>query len=298
MKSRIGKHTLTLLLLMIIASTASAHKSGPIVYQHYSRAFQNDVCEVLKCDKDVTGRIEVPYNVSRGTGNWVVESIALGAFQECGMQEVKLSGAIRTIGGQAFYNCPNLRIVELSQGTKFIESGAFSYCTALQQINLPESLKMLGDNAFYNCTSLTEITLGSNLDKLGQQAFFHCTALQKVDIRAPLSEIPTAAFSECYSLREITVGGSIRTIGQDAFRSSGIEKIFLGSRVNRIGFGAFAQCDRLTDIYLYTATPPAAQGAFFYNQYATIKIHVPRASKAAYASHPDWKDFKNIIADL
>lgn len=286
---------LVAVMSVILASpSAFAHKSGPITYQHYSRALRNDVCQVLMCDKNVTGRIEVPYNVSRDLGNWVVESIALGAFQECRMTEVQLSGAIRTIGGQAFYNCPNLKLVELKEGLKFIETGAFSYCQKLDSINLPQSLKYIGDNAFYGCLSLRTIRLGRHMEHLGQQAFFGCRSLTTVEANAPITKVQTSAFGECSSLTTITLP-SVRIICSYAFERSGLRSIYIGPHIRTIEFSAFASCNNLTDVYIYSTKPPTARGAFSYGATKRMTLYVPAGSENAYRNHPDWKDFGKII---
>ncbi len=281
------------ILLFSLSLPATAHKSGPITYQHYARAFRNDVCTVLDCDKNVKGRIEVPYNVSRDWGNWVVEGIELGAFQECQMEEIQLSGAIRTIGGSAFHACPNLRVVELSEGLKFIEGSAFAFCSKLDSINLPNSLKHIGDNAFHSCISLRRIKFGENIHQLGENAFCGCSSLSHVDADY-ITKLEMGAFSSCESLSVIMLP-SIRIIGSWAFQRSGLKNVYLGPHIRTIEFGAFSSCYSLQKIYLYTSTPPSANGAFDYDAPRRIKLYVPEGSEETYRSHPDWKNFAEII---
>ncbi len=285
---------LTLFLLVISLSLPTlAHKSGPITYQHYARAFRNDVCTVLDCDNDVKGRIEIPYNVSRGWGNWVVEGIEMGAFQECQMEEIQLSSAIRTIGGSAFHACPNLKIVELNEGLKFIEDNAFSFCSKLDSINLPNSLKHIGNSAFHSCISLRHIEFGENIHQLGENAFCGCSALSKVKAEY-ITVLEMGAFSDCSSLTFLVLP-RIREIGSWVFQRSGLQNIYLGPYTRKIEFGAFSACYYLQNVYLYTSTPPSAQGAFDYDAPRRIKLYVPEGSEEAYRSHPDWKNFAEII---
>lgn len=284
----------TLIALMAVLS-AEAHKSGPIVYQHYARGLRNDICTVLKCEKNVTGRIEVPYNVSRDFGNWVVEGIELGAFQECLMSEIQLSRAIRTIGGQAFYRCPNLKVVEIKgNGLKFIETGAFSYCSKLDSINLPNNLQYIGDNAFNSCISLTKIRFGAEMTHLGQNAFAWCSALKEVIIDGPLADIANGAFMGCSSLQVITLR-SARVIRSWAFQSAGLVAIAIGPYIRTIEFGAFDSCSSLSEIYITALKPPAAHGAFNLSAMQRIKVYVQPAAVEAYRAHPDWKNFAQII---
>lgn len=280
---------------LVVTSSAFAFKSGPIEYQPIPRLIDDNLCSVIKCDKNVRGRIEVPYNVSRDWSNYQVEAIQLGAFQECEMEEIQLPNSIRTIGGSAFSRCPNLRVVEIKgNGLKFIEVGAFSYCQKLETINLPNNVKMIGDNAFNSCTSLKSIHFGVQMTSLGQNAFAWCSALEQVIIDSPLGTIPNGAFMGCSSLKNITLR-SVRTIESWAFQRAGLQAIAIGPYIRNIQFGAFDSCYQLVEIYITAKNPPAAQGAFNQNQMKNITVYVPAACVNAYRNHPDWKNFGQIL---
>ena len=280
---------------LFVTSSALAFKSGPIEYQPIPRLIDDNLCSVIKCDKNVRGRIEVPYNVSRDWSNYQVESIQLGAFQECEMEEIQLPNSIRTIGGSAFNRCPNLRVVEIKgNGLKFIEVGAFSYCQKLESINLPNNVKMIGDNAFNSCISLKKICFGAEMTSLGQNAFAWCSALESVEINGPIGEISNGAFMGCTSLKVITLR-SARKICSWAFQRSGLQAVAIGPYIHTIEFGAFDSCSSLTEVYITAAKPPKAQGAFSYNAMPRMTLYVPAAYVEAYRSHPDWKNFGQII---
>lgn len=288
-----------LVLLLIAPLSIYALKSGPITYQVYDKLLGEDVAHVLECEKNVTGEIDVPYNVSRHFDNWKVVEIGDYAFQECRLSGVKLSPAIRTISAGAFYSCPNLKSVTTSNGLKFIEGSAFAQCRSLESINFPRSLKYIGDNAFYYCSSLKEVKLGEHLTHLGMQAFMYCTSLERVEFACPLTYIPDAAFNYCSSLQTITLSGNIRQIGRDAFAYSGLRNVVIGESVEYIGAGAFSTCVFLTDIYLHRATPPALENyTFNYGAPANMTLHVPAGSKEAYMSHHIWRQFGKIVEDL
>ena len=58
------------------------------------------------------------------------------------------------------------------------------------------------------------------------------------------------AFSPCKSLKEVIIGDSVVTIGNDAFRSSTIQRIEIGNNVQSIEDFAFYYCILLTDVIL------------------------------------------------
>lgn len=282
-------------IALFITISVFAFKSGPIEYQPIPMLIDDNLCSIIKCDKDVKGRIEVPYNVSRDWSNYKVEAVQLGAFQECEMEEVQLPNSIRSIGGSAFNRCPNLRVVEIKgNGLKFIEVGAFSYCSKLETINLPNNLKMIGDNAFNSCISLKEIHIGTEMTSLGQNAFAWCSALEKVEIDSPLGTISNGAFMGCSSLKTITLR-SARTICSWAFQRAGLQTIGIGPYIRTIEFGAFDSCTSLVEIYITAKNPPAAQGAFNQSQMKRITVYVPAAYVNNYRNHPDWKNFGQIL---
>ena len=77
------------------------------------------------------------------------------------LKRVFLPESIRTIGGNAFQNCPELEVIKIPPGSLTrINNGAFKDCTSLTQIRLPETVTTMEENIFSGCTNLRIISCG------------------------------------------------------------------------------------------------------------------------------------------
>lgn len=290
------------IFLSLYSFSAIAFTRGPIRYQKVevpliTALFEEREAIVYGPDQEITGDIEIPQNVSTTLTNWKVTSIREYAFQNCKLTGLKLAPALRTIGRYAFQNCVNLKKVETSRGLKFIETSAFYGCRNLETFIFAESLKLIGEHAFNNCENLKEVILYDEVSSIREWAFYNCRSLSKVELNCPLTEISAGCFSFCSSLKEIRLPDSVRKICQDAFNYSGLETIYIGSRIKQIDYGAFTSTN-LRNIYINCPNPPEASGYMVnYGVEKNITVHVPSGSKAAYTQHQYWRNF-NIVEDL
>lgn len=77
--------------------------------------------------------------------------------------------------------------------------------------------------------------------------------------------------------------------------NANLKSIKLPSSLVKLGENAI-KGDNLTDLYVYSTTPPTALAASFGNtNMTTCVLHVPEGCKETYASALGWKDFKNIV---
>ncbi len=61
----------------------------------------------------------------------------------------------------AYYNCTNIKKIQLPYGVKTIDDYAFDGCTALELVNIPSSVTSLGDYLFSNCSSLSAVYINT-----------------------------------------------------------------------------------------------------------------------------------------
>ena len=302
MDNYMTKFSVLALCLFITSITCNAFTRGPIRYQKVevpliTALFEEREAIVYGPDQEITGDIEIPQNVSTTLTNWKVTSIREYAFQNCKLTGIKLAPALRTIGRYAFQDCANLKKVETSRGLKFIEASAFYGCRNLETFIFAESVKLIGEHAFHNCESLKEVILYDEVSSIRECAFYNCRSLTKVELNCPLTEISVGCFSFCFSLKEIKLPDSVRKIGQDAFNYSGLETIYIGSRIKQIDYGAFTSTN-LHTIYINCPNPPEASGYMVnYGAEKFITVHVPKGCKGSYQQHQYWRTF-NIVDDL
>ena len=176
--------------------------------------------------------------------------------------------ALSLIYEQAFFNCPKLKKVDLSNvKIVTVDDNAFTGCTSLTEIvdmykmatlydgvfsslnyydddgnakyapactslaNIDiTGLRMAGDNVFAGCTSLTNVVT-SQTTALGYAMFKGCTKLQTITINCP--NVPANAFENCGGLKTINFGDS------DAAKKD---------TVFNIGNNAFSNCFNLSTV--------------------------------------------------
>ena len=129
---------------------------------------------------------------------------------------------VKNVPKDGFYNCGQLRHIELPEGIETIGESAFYDCTALEQIVLPNSLTAIHDMAFRNCSNLKQIVFRSmeesKLAEIMPQAFCMCTSLKKLELPGSLRTIEESAFDCCTNLVEVRIAEGCTKIGEDAFK--------------------------------------------------------------------------------
>ena len=91
-----------------------------------------------------------------------VKTIHKRAFENCrSLSSVTFApnSQLQTIDHWAFYECINLRILDIPEGVTTIGNGAFYGCAYLDSIVLPASMMSIADNGFAQCTKLSAMTV-------------------------------------------------------------------------------------------------------------------------------------------
>ena len=82
-----------------------------------------------------------------------------------------MSNGVTQLGSWAFYGCPHLARVKLSESLSRIEERTFFDCTALTALALPASITYVGDWALAECPGLTSIYYQGNAPEIGAEVF-------------------------------------------------------------------------------------------------------------------------------
>lgn len=116
----------------------------------------------------------------------------------------------------------------------------FFDCQNLKAVNLPDSVVSIGAQAFALCKSMTEIVLPDSVKEIGPLAFRDCRGLKKVVMPKGLKRIPIGCFSFCYLHEpEIILQEGLEEIAEGAFWSAGVFDLYIPDSVRKIGVGAF-----------------------------------------------------------
>lgn len=216
---------------------------------------------------------------------------------ENGKGILKFSGAVTTIGSEAFSNWAQdytefFNSVVLPEGCQSIGSSAFQYQEFLEEIRLPLTLQYLEWGALYGCRALREIVLPDNLKGIGAFAFCYCEQLQEVTIPESVEYVDGGAFSDCTGLvqfngkfadasgRALIDGNVLLAIAPSGLTSyrvpdgvryiysatfggmTNLTKIVIPDGVRAIYLQAFSHCEGLQDVVIPESVNYLGGGVF------------------------------------
>jgi len=210
--------------------------------------------------------------------------------------ELQYFTGLKEIESYSFYNCKNLKAIQLPSSITNISTSAFYGCLSLQEVLIPGSVKTIADYAFNGCVGLQELSLPEGVTTIGQYAFNSCSSLQSLHIPSTVTSITVSSFWACSSLTSVTVDednavydsrgecnaiintttntlflgtvatvipSSVTTIGPSSFYgNSKLKTIEIPEGVQAIGGSAFSGCTALTSINLPTTLTTISNGAF------------------------------------
>ena len=159
-----------------------------------------------------------------------VRKICPNCFEENGnIEKVILPKTLSNIDYRAFYNCRNLKQINL-EDVKYIDIYAFSD-TNIEKV-LMKNIKEIGMYAFSNCTELQEVVIEDSLKKIDSSAFEECKKLKRVILPESLEEIKDNAFTGCKNIVELVLPSKVK-ISKAAFDEKTIELLKSDSKDNK-----------------------------------------------------------------
>ncbi len=182
-------------------------------------------------------------------------------------------------------------------------------------------------NEFDKFTGVTSLGGSDNFTTAGTVgAFYGCTALRTIKFPSSLTAINGGALADTSALEVDVSIPNLATLGNNAFRASGIRRVLNLGRVSAIGKygtlsyggeGVFYGCPNLEVLILpaTTASIPAATfyncvamevaivladvppslGNYAFNSTGNYPIYVPDASVAAYREASGWSAYASRI---
>ena len=224
-----------------------------------------------------------------------VQNIGNDAFAGCYcMTDITIPDTVSSIGSGAFSNCA-LREVEIPQGITSIQRNTFWYCTQLTKITIPASVTSVDMYAFYNCPVLKTVYYGgteaqwegmhvdnyadSNSALLDATLYFEMQyqriaagscgdnlrwylmedGVLKITGSGAMPDYSCVSDAPWYQygsrIKEVRVGANVTKIGNNAFRSTGVQKVVFCAKETGstdaplvLGDYCFADCDALNEI--------------------------------------------------
>ncbi len=178
------------------------------------------------------------------------------------------------IANYAFNECFFISDVVLPDSLEYIGRGAFYACGAmsLMSINIPKNLRVIDDYAFYECPGLWlraadgsfehGFTNAVNMERIGRSAFYNSLFLGANEIgqtedgyltpvpgRLDLSgvdEIGVYAFYNSMGIETLYIGNGVQKIGDRAFANGRMTSVTIAPTVTEMGVRVFQKCLALT----------------------------------------------------
>ncbi len=213
------------------AHQCAVDKTKQTLYLGYADSvIPEGVTEIASCAFEGTAltNATIPQSVS---------VIGARAFARTRISEIIIPECVTSIGQSAFCGCEELtHVTILGKVTELLE-GTFADCIRLSSIEIPESVTKLGarfdgQGVFERCASLSEIHLPDGIVEIGRSAFWG-TPIEEFVCPEALTMIGEDAFFDCVVLHSITLNRNLEEIGDSAF----------------------ANCNRLFEIWNYSQLP-------------------------------------------
>lgn len=139
------------------------------------------------------------------------------AFRNCEFSGIVIPEGISAIPDSLFYDCLNLRLVQLPAGIESIGDSAFYGCKELPELNIPETVTEIGWYAFQKCQSFVSIRIPAGVTAVSPYLFYGCGKLEAVELSDSVTEIGMHAFYDCRSLYKFSMPSAVVSVGRDAF---------------------------------------------------------------------------------
>ena len=172
----------------------------------------SDIAELFVCDCPKLSKFEIS---SKNKKFRVVDGILYSKDMEdlilCpqnGPETISVPDEVITIKEQSFFECENLKEVNIGKNVKYIDEAAFYGCKKLEKVNMSESVKKIRSYAFAECPALGSFSAGKNVTYIGNGAFYNCNNLSTFTCMSKSVEFGTDVFTEGLGVTLYVADGS------------------------------------------------------------------------------------------
>ena len=190
--------------------------------------------------------------------------------------DVQIPETVTEIGQKAFKDASSVENVTFAvntetgevKGVEKIGISAFDGCSSFRELVLPETVTEVLQGAFANEGALVkaDMSRAASLKKWDKESFKEDTALAEVILPTAggITAIPDGAFAGCTSLtgENLKIPKNIVTITANAFKESGLKKLYIPNQVTTIGASAFEACKNLEDVHISNNISSISQSTF------------------------------------
>ncbi len=171
-----------------------------------------------------------------------VKWIGSGSFQGCtSLEKVVIEEGVEKLGSYTFYDCTSLTEISLPSTIDYLNPYTFYRCSALQDITI-DHIRYIDVGAFWYCSSLERVTFSEDLEYIASWAFAQNTNFSESNLGElrKLTTIADYAFTGCSMLRSITIPEGVTLIGKLSFYDcSRLSEVNIADTVKMIDYAAF-----------------------------------------------------------
>lgn len=253
------------------------------------------------------------FNINTNSGLTTIQS---RTFQNCkSLESIYVPNTTTSIGTEAFRNCLSLHNIHIGSNVRSIDTTAFRSNSATEYLDI-DSITVDVNNEIYSDGSLNNggncivalqqnpknIILGckntvipNNAEGIGDYAFAFCPGLTTLEFPNNITSIGNSAYRGT-GITKLKINNLISGIGSYAF--SGCTSLYsadIGLNMYTIGEYAFQGCTTLRDVVARPEFPPVLGGSAFAS---TNLVHIYVASldrRNAYVGNSYWNQYQSLI---
>lgn len=187
-----------------------------------------------------------------------VKGIYNSVFEGCtSLSNVTWNEGCTTLGNHVFKNCP-LAAVTFPKTLGSIGEWAFEG-TKLETVDLSNTqITRLPKGCFYNCQQLSDVKLPIALTDIGECAFYK-SAIASITFPPTLQKIDSWAFQYA-KLANVVIPTNCSIVDKAAFANNdNLTTVVINGTKCHLAYEAFANCPKLTDVYITSNIQPTAE---------------------------------------
>ncbi len=215
-----------------------------------------------------------------------VKTIGKEAFAESGIKTVSISNKVKKIENKAFFNCFDLKKINVKSKNKNYSSKngvlynkkqtniiTYPAGKSSKKFTVGKKVRTISNSAFYGNKKLETVTFKKGVKTIRAHAFEQC-GIKKIKLPASVKTIGKNAFSSNANLKSVNIPTSVKEIGEKAFAENNALKTvkFKGSSKLKLGWGTFYGCRTLRTISMPKVKTSEGGLCFACTKLKTVKI--------------------------